>query len=68
MNNYEELCELVKKLFDQLQNDYHADVSKDAWDMLYRMYDIANDKYPRRGGVRLHTQAEIRRGITRTPK
>ena len=49
VNNYEELCELVKKLFDQLQNDYHADVSKDAWDMLYRMYDIANDKYPRLG-------------------
>ncbi len=48
--NYEELCELTKNFFDKLQDYSETDIPEDAWGMLYRMYDIANDKYPRLGG------------------
>ena len=48
-NNYEELCRLVKELYNELQEFPFTDIPENAWDIVYRMYDIANDKYPRLG-------------------
>ena len=43
-NNYEELCRLVKELYNELQEFPFTDIPENAWDIVYRMYDITNDK------------------------
>lgn len=47
MNNYEEMCVLIHKLLVMFSQYPELDIPLDADDILDRLEDLANDKYPR---------------------
>jgi len=47
MNNYEEMCVLIHKLLVMFSQYPELDIPFDADDILDRLEDLANDKYPR---------------------